>query len=101
MTSQPYGSNRYNPTPSNRWQDWVNVLLAIWLFFSPWILQFGNVAAAEPVTGGATSQAATNAAWNAWVLGVIVFLIAVSAISRMELWQEWLNLLLGAWIFVA
>lgn len=101
MTSQPYG-HRYNPTRSNRWQDWVNLLLAVWLFFSPWILQFGNnVATSEPVTRGVAGQAATDAAWNAWVLGVIVFLIALSAIGRMELWQEWFNLVLGAWIFVA
>lgn len=34
-------------------------------------------------------------------MGAIVFLVALSAIGRMELWQEWVNLVLGAWIFVA
>ncbi len=102
MSSQPYRYNRYNGNRSNRWQDWVNLALAIWFFFSPWILQFGSTAwTAGPAAGAAATQAGGNAAWNAWVLGVIVFLVALSAISRMELWQEWLNLLLGAWIFAA
>lgn len=25
---------------SNHWQDWGNLILAVWLFLSPWILQF-------------------------------------------------------------
>ncbi len=78
------------PGYSRRWQDWANLILAIWLFISPWVLQFGGA-----TLGGAA------AAWNAWVLGVIVFLVALSAIGSMELWQEWINLILGAWIFAA
>ena len=27
---------------SNRIQDWALVTLAIWLFISPWVLQFGG-----------------------------------------------------------
>jgi hypothetical protein len=84
---------RYNPNRANRWEDWANLVLAVWLFFSPWILQFGSVSAA--------GVGASNAAWNAWIFGVIVFLVALSALGRMELWQEWINILLGAWIFVA
>lgn len=97
-----YGYNRDNGNRSNRWQDWVNLALATWFFFSPWILQFaGNALRTEPATGAAGIQGLGNAPWNAWVLSVIVFLLALSAINRMELWQELLTLLLGAWIFVA
>jgi len=85
----------YNPNRANRWEDWANLALAVWFFFSPWILAFGTGTAAVSV--GAVS----NAAWDAWVLSVIVFLIALSAIGRMEFWQEWINLFLGAWIFAA
>jgi SPW repeat len=83
---------------TNRWQNWANLILAIWLFISPWVLQFGGAvqsAANEPTV------AVSHAAWNAWVLGVIVFLVALSAIGNMEVWQEWWNIVLGAWIFVA
>lgn len=93
---------RYNPDRRNRWQDWLNLLLAIWLFFSPWILQFGQGAStAQPAAGSVAVREVSLAAWNAWVLGVIIFIVALSAIGRMELWQEWITLLLGIWVFVA
>jgi SPW repeat-containing protein len=99
MTYHAYG--RYDPNRSNRWQDWINLILAIWLFFSPWILQFGSQVPTDQGTSAAAVNAVTNAAWNAWILSVIVFVLALSAIGRMKLWQEWGNLVLGAWIFIA
>ena len=85
-----------------RWQDPTNLVLAIWFFFSPWILQFGNAASTvAPVTGGDAIIAVSNAAWDAWVLSVIVFLVALSALGRFARTPEWINLLLGAWIFAA
>ena len=99
-----YQSPTANPLRRNRWQDWDNLILAIWLFISPWVLQFATGAsAAQPGAGAvATGGAALSyASWNAWVLGVIVFLVALSALGRMEFWQEWISLLLGIWIFIA
>jgi hypothetical protein len=70
-----------------RWQDWINVVAGAWLFFSPWILVF---------TGS------TVAAWNAWILGALVFIVALWSLgspdSRGVLWFQ---ALLGAWTFVA
>ena len=91
------------PVRENYWQDWANAIVAVWFFISPWVLQFG---AGAPAAGDA---AATNgllgagqaAAWNAWILSVIVFLVAVSAISRMDFWQEYVNIVLSIWIFIA
>ncbi len=102
MATGPYTPAGGAPR-SNRWQDWCNLILAIWLFISPWVLQFGSAAQPAPGAGapGAVGGAVGNAAWNAWVLGVIVFLVALSAIGRMEFWQEWISLLLGIWIFIA
>lgn len=104
MAYSPPPTGYTKPGRTNRWQDWANLVLAIWLFISPWVLQFGSgTAVPAPGAGGAGGPiaATSNAAWNAWVLGVIVFLVALSAIGRMEFWQEWINLLLGIWIFVA
>ncbi len=94
----------YLPPPKigDRWQDWANLVVSIWFFFSPWILQFGSAAPIR--TAGAAivaNHAASHAAWNAWVLGALVFITALSAIGRMELWQERINFVLGAWIFAA
>jgi hypothetical protein len=46
--------------------EWLIVLLAIWLFISPWVLGFSHV---------------PRAAWNAWIFGVIAFFLALSALS--------------------
>jgi hypothetical protein len=99
-----YEDNRYRRVwQSNHWQDWANLVLAIWLFISPWVINFGAsaVATTGAAAGTAVTPAASNAAWNAWVLGVIIFLVAISAIGRLRAWQEWVNLLLGIWLFVA
>jgi SPW repeat len=97
-----YGGYYTPQSRYNRWQDWANVVLAVWLFISPWVLRFGagtQVAAAGAVNG--PSVEVSHAAWNAWVIGVIVFLVALSAIGSWEIWQEWWCLVLGAWIFAA
>jgi hypothetical protein len=99
-----YQSPTANPLRRNRWQDWDNLILAIWLFISPWVLQFATGgSAAQPGAGAAATggDVLSYASWNAWVLGVIVFLVALSALGRMEFWQEWITLLLGVWIFIA
>jgi hypothetical protein len=99
-----YQSPTANPLWRNRWQDWDNLILGIWLFISPWVLRFAATApAATPGAGAAASggNALGYASWNAWVLGVIVFLVALSALSRMVFWQSWITLVLGVWIFIA
>ena len=90
-----------NPGRSRQWQDLLNVLLAIWLFFSPWVLQFGGSQFGGHASTAGGNAAAQAAAGNAWVLGAIVFLVSVSALSGMKLWQELVNLLLGVWIFIS
>ena len=96
-----YNVNRryYNPNRENRWQDWIILFISIWFFFSPWILQFGHgINTAEP---NAPVHLVSGAAWNAWVVGAVIFFTALSAIGRMELWQERFVALLAVWIFIA
>lgn len=79
---------------SNRWQDWVNLVLGVWLFISPWVLGFANTAAAAGTTH-------PRAAANAWILGVIVVVLSVAALVRTQPWEEWLNMLAGIWLFIS
>jgi hypothetical protein len=82
------------PDRATRWQDPANLIIAIWFFISPWVLQFGYTALATGTP--------TVAAWNAWVLSVIVFLVALAAMGHRHVrGQEWFNLWLGVWIFIA
>jgi hypothetical protein len=77
---------------TTRWPDGANLILAAWLFISPWVLQFAYTGAAN----------GSVAAWDAWVLGVVVFVVSLSAMGqRFVKGQEWLNLVLGIWIFIA
>lgn len=86
-------SNTYNNPSQNsgtvapwtRWQDWVNLILGIWLFIAPWIW---------------SSHMA--AGWNAWVLGVIVVVMALWALATPSMaFPEWVNVIAGIWLFIA
>jgi hypothetical protein len=61
---------------------------------------------AAPAAGGANpafnvAAEVSRAAWNAWVIGVILFLLMLSAVGQVAASQEWFALILGAWTFVA
>ena len=68
---------------TNHLQDWVNLILAVCLFVSPWVLNY----AGDPM-----------AARTAWVSAVLVGVLAVAAIFAFTEWEEWANLTLGVWI---
>lgn len=70
----------------SRWQDWVNLLVGAWLFFSPWMLKYSTM---------------ERAAWDSYVLGAAVVLFALWAIYAPKAWEEWTILALGAWLVVS
>jgi len=82
--------------PAYQWPNWLNLLLAIWLFISPWVIGFaygaGNAEAVTLPNAGA-------AAWNAWVIAVIVGVLSIAAIAKLAVWEDWVNLVLGVWLF--
>jgi hypothetical protein len=66
--------------------DIVNAVLGVCLALTPWALGFtGEVAAA----------------WNAWIVGAAIALVAVGALVAFTQWEEWANLVLGAWALLA
>ena len=67
-------------------QDWVNLVCAVLLFISPWILAF---------SGDVT---ATRAAWGT---GGVVAIFAGAALVQFAEWEEWISGLLGVWMIVA
>lgn len=70
-----------------RWQDWVMLLFGVWLFFSPFVLRFSSFTGA--------------AAWDSYILGVGVAVVAIIALAVPRLWEEWINVVLGIWLVVA
>ena len=67
-------------------QDWVNLILAVCLFISPWVVGF--VAERTPT-------------WNAWVVALALGVLAITALSAFAEWEEWANLVLGLWLIAS
>ena len=67
-------------------QDWINLVLAVVLFVSPWIMGF----AAE-----------TAPAWNAWIAAIVLGVLAVATLAVFAQWEEWANLVVGLWLIVS
>lgn len=74
-----------NARSAYRAPNWLMLVLGIWLFISPWVIA---------ATGGIWS-------WNAWAVGVLVVISSFAALSRVAEWEEWINLILGIWLFVS
>jgi ABC-type Fe3+-siderophore transport system permease subunit len=68
----------------NDWQDVTILLIGIWLFISPFVLQF------------VTSNPA--AAITSFLIGVLITMFAMTGLSTHQLWEEWVNLVLGAFM---
>ena len=71
---------------SKKAQDWLNLVLAVALFVSPWVLGFASE---------------TIPAWNAWIVGILLAALAVAALSAFAEWEEWSSLVLGVWLIVS
>ena len=73
-------------TPPRHWEDWVSWGLGIWLCISPWVLHFDL----QPVA----LQAAV-------ITGFLLILIEAVTLSAFRAWEEWLNVVLSAWLIAA
>ncbi|MFZ5870214.1 MAG: SPW repeat protein [Actinomycetota bacterium] len=71
----------------SRWPDGLNLVLAVWLFLSPWLLSTSGTAAA---------------AWISWLLAVAVAVIAVIglAVPRATV-DEGAGVVVGAALFLS
>jgi len=69
----------------NQWEDWCNWLAGIWLCISPWALGFDL----EP-----------TATRTAVISGILLVLAELVTLSFYRAWEEWINIILGAWLVV-
>lgn len=77
---------RYQDRTVGRWQDWFNLVLAVWLILAPYV---------------AFHSVNDVPAWNAYVCGLIVAIFAIAALARPQVWEEWVNLAVGVWLIVS
>ncbi|MCD6672825.1 MAG: SPW repeat protein [Burkholderiaceae bacterium] len=71
---------------SRHWQDPVNLILGILSLISPWVLSYS------------TAGRATD---NAVLLGILIGIFAIAAMVNLRAWKEWVNVILGAWLFIS
>jgi SPW repeat len=67
-------------------QDWINLLLGLWMLVSTWIIG---------------RDAGSVAIVNYYVVGVAVAAFAIAALTAFRIWEEWVNLVLGTWLLVS
>ena len=65
--------------------DVLNLILGALLLISPWLFSFA---------AGAETQ-------NAVICGIIIVALSLAALAAFAEWEEWLNLIVGIWVFVA
>ena len=69
-----------------RWQDQVILLLGLWLFITPWVLDY-------------TANGA--AATNAYIAGIVIAVLAAFDLYRTYAWAVMLNLVVGIWVLIS
>jgi hypothetical protein len=69
-----------------QWEDWASWMLGLWLLLSPWALFFDQE---------------TIALENALAVGALVIIAEIVELSIFRGWEEWINIALGAWLFLS
>ncbi len=69
-----------------QWEDWASWGLGIWLVLSPWTFFFDQE---------------TRAMENAVAVGVLILVAEVVELSIFRDWEEWINVVAGAWLAVS
>jgi ABC-type molybdate transport system permease subunit len=70
-----------------RWQDVAMLILGFWLVLSPFILQYADLTGIMSL--------------NSYVFGFAVVVFAAIALYRPQMWEEWVNLVLGIWLILS
>jgi hypothetical protein len=71
-----------------RWQDWMNILLGLWLIVAPLLMAYA---------GGY----AGTAAWNSYLVGLGLVVVPLLGLIKPLPLRQWLVLALGIWLLVA
>jgi hypothetical protein len=71
-----------------KWTSGLTALAGLWLIVSPFILGYTNL---------------QGALWGDVVIGIVIGVLALIRFGGMytRAWLSWVNLILGAWVFVS
>jgi hypothetical protein len=68
------------------WQDWLNLVLAVWVLLSPLVI--GNA------VGGLVIG-------NYYLVGIALAVFSIGALIAFHVWEEWANVTLGVWLVIS
>ncbi|WP_303904668.1 SPW repeat protein [Thiohalomonas denitrificans] len=71
-----------------RWQDWMNLLLGIWLVAAPYLMIY------DPGFDGIAS-------WNSYLVGAALVIVTGIDLIKPMPWREWVVLVLGIWLIIS
>ena len=69
------------------WQDWLDMVLGLWLAVSPWIIDFAD---SDPA-----------AARNALVVGIAIAVLSALTFLAYHVIEEWVDVILGVWLIIS
>ena len=72
-------------SPPKGWEDWATLALGVWLCASTWLLQFSD----------------PHAMQNLVAVGFLVIIGELFTFYTLRIWEEWINIVLGAWLIVS
>lgn len=64
------------------WEEWTTLVIGLWLFASPFTLQLDDPMAPE----------------NFLLVGALVIIFELITFYTLRVWEEWINIILGAWL---
>ena len=72
-----------------RWQDLFSLVITLvigaWMFIAPFVYGF--------------THTHISAAWNSYASGIVVMVLSVYGLATKKIWEDWLNLVIGVWLF--
>lgn len=66
--------------------DAGKLVAALWLFVSPWMLNYSQV---------------RLAVWNSCAVAIVVGVSSTAAMLRFTKWEEWINVVAGFWLIAS
>jgi|SRR5215469_14719429 len=71
---------------TEHWEDWFLLALGLFLWVSPWLLQF---------------SADMLATQNAFLVGLLLVVSEAVILSAFRPWEEWINVAIGGWLVIS
>jgi hypothetical protein len=72
-------------SPPQGWEDWATLALGLWLCAAPSVLQFSDPPAMQ----------------NFVAVGFLVIIGELFTFYTLRIWEEWINIVLGAWLIAS